>query len=582
MNTRSIRVFAALATLIVTGCLAQVTPDDEPEPSPRDSVHAIDSRSQTSIAARLAPPHALSAPAGAHLAYLGGKVIQNVEVIEVLYGSGTYIPQLAATSGVNMASAYRQMVGSGVFDWLSEYNTMAPAQSIGRGSFAGSFQIAPSSFHNGASIVDRSIQVELVSQFSNGNLPAPTDSRVYMVHFPAGKVISDDSGFHSCTDFCAYHATFKDGLQNVYYSVLPDLGPTSGGCATGCGSSTTFNNQTSIASHELVETITDPGPVLAWFDVNSKIGGEIGDLCNSQQGTFVGTDGATYTIQKEFSNQQNDCITTRALTSSVLFYNASSGNSATGQVDSSGTYRGVSGLMQFLAGWTHVVTASNGAVLFYNTSTGQGATARIDGAGNYIGVSGLIQFLAGWTNIAVANKGSVLFYNSLNGDAATARLDDAGNYIGVSAVFKLLPGWTHIVGARNGALLFYDSNSGHGATSILDNVGNYFGISGIMSFLAGWTHIAVGDQGSVLFYNSVNGNAATARLDNAGNYIGVSGIFPFLTGWTQIVGSSSGGVLFYNAANGNAATGRLDSAGNYIGVSGIFPFLPGWTRISGT
>ena len=38
----------------------------------------------------------------------------------MLYGSGTYIPQLTSTSGVNMASAYTQMVTSGVFDWLND------------------------------------------------------------------------------------------------------------------------------------------------------------------------------------------------------------------------------------------------------------------------------------------------------------------------------------------------------------------------------------------------------------------------------------------------------------------------------
>ena len=36
--------------------------------------------------------------------------------------------------------------------------------------------------------------------------------------------------------------------------------------------------------------------------------GEIGDICNGQQGTTVGGDGVTYVIQLEFSNAANNCV----------------------------------------------------------------------------------------------------------------------------------------------------------------------------------------------------------------------------------------------------------------------------------
>jgi serine protease len=251
-------------------------------------------------------------------------VIQNANVMKILYGTGTYISQLSATTGTNMGTAYGQMMSSGVFDWLNEYNTTSPAQTIGRGSFGGHFQISPAAARNGATISDANIQAELAAQISAGVLPAPTDNNLYMFHFPAGKTITQ-GGSNSCQagGFCAYHGTMKIGTQNVYYGVLPDMGPTSG-CATGCGNSTTFNNQTSVASHELIEAITDAevglatvvGPPLAWYDATN---GEIGDICNGQQGTFVGTDGVTYTIQNEFSNQANDCITTRTVSSTPDF-----------------------------------------------------------------------------------------------------------------------------------------------------------------------------------------------------------------------------------------------------------------------
>ena len=83
-------------------------------------------------------------------------------------------------------------------------------------------------------------------------------------------------------------------------------------CGNGCGSSSQLNNTTSVASHEMIESVTDAavglatgtGAPLAWYDTTN---GEIGDICNGQQGTVVGGDGATYTIQLEWSNKANRC-----------------------------------------------------------------------------------------------------------------------------------------------------------------------------------------------------------------------------------------------------------------------------------
>jgi pre-peptidase len=319
MRALSPKLIATLGALTIVGCMAEAT---SPDPVNGDvtltnNVHMMpyrltDSHDGALQTGSISPN---SAPAGAQLVYHGGKVVQNAKVVKVLYGSGTYIPELTATTGVNMASAYTQMVTSGVFDWLNEYNTTSPSQTIGRGSFGGSVQIAPAAARNGATIDDSAIQTEIAAQISAGTLPAPSDNTIYMTSFPSGKTITQ-GGSSSCVQFCAYHGTFKIGSQNVYYGVLPSL---TGGCASGCGgAATTFQNQQSVASHELIETVTDAevglatviGPPLAWYD---QTNGEIGDICNAQQGTFTGTDGASYTIQKEFSNQQNDCITTRAV-----------------------------------------------------------------------------------------------------------------------------------------------------------------------------------------------------------------------------------------------------------------------------
>jgi len=92
---------------------------------------------------------------------------------------------------------------------------------------------------------------------------------------------------------------------------MPDM--QTGGCSTGgCGTAGVFGNYTSVTSHELVETMTDAfvgiattfAPPLAWYDM---VNGEIGDICNGQQGTYT-ANGTAYTIQLEFSNAANNCV----------------------------------------------------------------------------------------------------------------------------------------------------------------------------------------------------------------------------------------------------------------------------------
>src|SRR5437868_13805148 len=137
MLARSLKLLAALTPL--AGCMAQATSDDVQF---TDRAHQMPFRDSDSHDGASAPP-APVAPAGAHLDYHGGKVIQNVNITKVLYGSGTFIPELTSTTVVNIVSSYTQMVSSGVFDWLSEYNTTSPAQTIGRGTVGPSVSIPP-------------------------------------------------------------------------------------------------------------------------------------------------------------------------------------------------------------------------------------------------------------------------------------------------------------------------------------------------------------------------------------------------------------------------------------------------------
>jgi hypothetical protein len=270
-------------------------------------------------------PVGFAAPAGAHLSYFGGPIISNVQVIQVLYGSGSYNSQIAGTTSPTMGNFFGDIVGSnsGMISLLTQYNTNisgGTGQVFGFGTFGGLFQIVPAAGNNGSTITDAQIQSELLAQINAGHLPGPTNdalgnpNTLYMIYFPPGKTISQ-GGSNSCQagGFCAYHGTTSSTLnsKHVLYGVLPDMQAGSG-CATGCGTSTTFGNYTSVTSHELVEAMTDAdvgiattfGPPLAWYDMTN---GEIGDICNAQQGSYV-ANGTTYVIQLEFSNSANNCV----------------------------------------------------------------------------------------------------------------------------------------------------------------------------------------------------------------------------------------------------------------------------------
>ncbi|MHB8719145.1 MAG: PLL family lectin [Candidatus Dormibacteria bacterium] len=275
-------------------------------------------------------PRASASTSPPHLEYWGGKVISSVQVVEVLYGPGTYEAEVTASPSTypSVGSFYRGITQSPYIDWLSEYNTTITAQggipgtnqTIGRGSFLSQVQISPSaadapSTANGMTVTDTQIQRELKLQIASTTLPAPGPNVLYAIHFPLGVTISmaDGSGatVYSGVGFCAYHGTTS--APEAYYSVLPDFDT---GGMTQCGTGTEFQRLTTISSHELVEAITDPevgnaaalAPPLGWYDqANNQ---EAADLCESlnDQASMVGGDGHTYSVQVAWSNLQNACV----------------------------------------------------------------------------------------------------------------------------------------------------------------------------------------------------------------------------------------------------------------------------------
>ena len=313
-------VFSALGAL--TGVAAALAACGGPDLAPVEDAAALEAEALSSGGSAHVLPledAASLAPAkSGHLVYYGGRVLDHAEAVAVLWGGGV-AHQVASSIG----PFYSALLRSSYVDWLSEYDTTVAAadgrpgtgQHFGRGSFKGAVTVQPKA--HGSSLSDAAIRRELSAQISGGVLPAPGAQTVYLVSLPPG-VSVELQGQRSCASggFCAYHNSFRRSGKEIDYAVLPDLGPGSG-CETGCGhAKSVFENQTAVASHELIEAMTDPavglgnglGRPLAWYDAN---GGEIGDLCNGQQGKLHAASGKVYAVQKEWSNQAKACVVAR-------------------------------------------------------------------------------------------------------------------------------------------------------------------------------------------------------------------------------------------------------------------------------
>jgi len=264
-------------------------------------------------------------PVQCFMQYYGGRVISNVKIYAVAWGT-----QVDPVTLNNIPGFLSAVSNSDVMDWQSEFNTNINSQSgtsmgapgtgqlVGRGVYAGGFIISPSI--SSTNLTDLQITDELSAQIKAKHLPFPDANTIYMTYFPRGSVITQ-GGSASCAKFCAYHgavgASAANGLPEFYYAVYPDF--SSGGCENGCGNDpVAFNNLCSASTHELIEAVTDPEVSLAtgtafdkplgWYDVN---GGEVGDMCNADHDTITDVNGTTYTVQQMYSQVTGQCQATR-------------------------------------------------------------------------------------------------------------------------------------------------------------------------------------------------------------------------------------------------------------------------------
>jgi MYXO-CTERM domain-containing protein len=276
------------------------------------SSFAASAATATPVASIPRAQHVPTAP-NDKLQYYGGRVISNVEIVEVFWG-----PNVDATLVAQIGSFYTAIVKSSYIDWLTEYDTIGKVgladnmpgtnQHIGRGTYAGAKTITP--MNQSSTLTDAQVAAELVAQIQGGHLPQPTlDSAgnvntLYMIDFPPGVTITL-MAIQSCQQFGAYHFTVAYNGKSLPYGVHPDC-------------NYDFDTRTSIHSHELIEALTDTevglaeqlSPTkrpIAWATVANTAwdSQEIADICEGQ-GSSVAFNG--YKVQKVWSNFAGACV----------------------------------------------------------------------------------------------------------------------------------------------------------------------------------------------------------------------------------------------------------------------------------
>lgn len=275
----------------------------------------------TRIARPVPFPRPFTNFAAAHLTYYGGPVMPFTENAIVLWGSTGHTTALT-TALPSFLTDFANSGNGNPYNIALEYHTQGLSgsttnQPLTIGSrYLGAYTITPST--SSTNLTDAQVSAELKAQIAAGHLPAPRASfggpvTEYYVMFPAADSICMGS---SCSDvqFCAYHSNATYGAASIpfTYAILPESTPPD----SGCGPSLGVGNLTSMTSHEMVESMTDSevgsattfGPPLAWYDATN---GEIGDICNGEQATVtLGAD--TWTVQKQWSNTLNSCVSTDA------------------------------------------------------------------------------------------------------------------------------------------------------------------------------------------------------------------------------------------------------------------------------
>ena len=254
----------------------------------------------------------------------GGPLVTVPKVVTITFPADSLASQLDTFGASVTSSSYWDSIRAGY---------CSGGNCIGDGAAGTSIALTTSpatsytdSSQGGAS----TLQTFLAGLVSAQTVPAPDANTIDALYFPTTTTITLD-GAVSCQDFDGYHGSTTIGSQAAYYAVIPEC------TAPGV---TTLQNTTITASHEFIETSSDPADQQTAFYLNLKDaatwawddiqGGEIADLCVDQFG--LAQDETTengYTVQRIWSMTnaaagKNPCV---PIPSGEVYFNAYSKDS---------------------------------------------------------------------------------------------------------------------------------------------------------------------------------------------------------------------------------------------------------------
>jgi hypothetical protein len=306
-------------------------------------------------------------------------IIPNVQIETVYYGSawtgqGVNAAQAAelAAESQDLDQFFGAITKSHYMDLLSQYFMTNPQGTIirpGYGSFV-RHDFVSANLTSGSIVSDATLEAMLSKEIQGGALDAPNGNTLYMVFMPPGVLEQGDVGSGG-----GHHSSFAYGGGTAYYATIDH--PSTGLQPLGSvGSETNFQTLTEVASHEMVEAITDPmGNVpsqAAWYDRST--GNEIGDITNNNPPPggvmgLLGTNGFGYVVQKYWSNQDN----TSKIPGGISFQNISIvpdlANFTFGLTDSLGHTE--------LGNWGNPIANDGSHATFVGTFDGQEVTIDI-------------------------------------------------------------------------------------------------------------------------------------------------------------------------------------------------------------
>lgn len=235
--------------------------------------------------------------------YQGGPLIDHVAVETVFLGAAWQSDPALEQDAQRIDQFFAAVTNSSYLDMLSEYGTPQGGQ-IGRGSFTGQLNL-PQDPWTASVLTDETIQHLLDSEIAARVIPPPNGNQLLFVFTPPNIHVykAGEASNGQPVAFAGYHDNFVDSAgQTVYYAVIPN--PAGNARVPGLSAD---DQQTTAASHEMAEAITDPTFHSWWDDSGDETSGlEIADFANPSTDTvYLGP----YAVERVWSNRLHGLAT---------------------------------------------------------------------------------------------------------------------------------------------------------------------------------------------------------------------------------------------------------------------------------